>query len=61
MKKPEPFAAYVALCERKQVSARLTELRLQPASPWRNREMDDLQIFLAEVDTMVARHRAPLR
>jgi hypothetical protein len=57
MTKPEPFAAYVALCERKLVTARLKELRLQPESSWRNREMGDLHDFLAEVDHMVAHHR----
>jgi hypothetical protein len=58
MKKFEPFAAYVALCERKLVTARLKELRLQPETSWRNREMDDLHDFLSEVDHMVAHHRA---
>jgi hypothetical protein len=58
MNKPEPFAAYVALCERRLVLARMAELRQQPSSSWRNREITDLGVFLAEVDSMVAQHRA---
>jgi hypothetical protein len=54
----EPFAAYVALCERKLVADRMEELRSQPESSWREREMGDLRDFLAEVDSMVSHHRA---
>ncbi len=54
----EPFAAYVSLCEHKLVADRMKGLRSEPESSWRKREMGDLRSFLAEVDSMVAHHRA---
>ena len=52
------FAAYVAQCERRQVRLRLDELKRQKASSWRDREISDLEIYLVEVDVMIARHQS---
>jgi hypothetical protein len=52
----DAFAAYVAQCERKLVRVRLVELKLEKASSWRDREIRDLEIYLLEVDGMIARH-----
>ena len=54
----ESFAAYVALCERRSVVARLTELGGERKTSWRDREMGDLQRHLLEVAGMMGRHRA---
>lgn len=57
--KNDAFAAYVAQCERKLVRVRLRELKLEKASSWRDREIRDLEIYLLEVDGMIARHQGP--
>ena len=57
----DAFAAYVARCEREQVRLRLGELRREKASSWRDREIRDLEIYLLEVDDMIARHQGPGR
>ena len=54
----DAFAAYVAQCERRQVRLRLDELKRQKASSWRDREISDLEIYLVEVDVMIARHQS---
>jgi hypothetical protein len=59
--KNDAFAAYVAQCERKLVRVRLGELQLEKASSWRDREIRDLEIYLLEVDDMIARHQGPRR
>jgi hypothetical protein len=59
----ECFAASVALRERRSIKDRLAELGREGKSPWRDREIADLQRDLLEVDAMIGRHReaAPLR
>jgi hypothetical protein len=57
----ECFAAYVALCERKGITDRLSELGKERKSSWRDHEINDLQRHLLEVDEMVGRHRAAAR
>ena len=57
----ESFAAYVALCERRSVVARLSELGRERRTSWRDREIGDLTLFLREVDGMIARHRETAR
>ncbi len=57
----EPFAAYLALTERKSIDARLAELSLEEKTSWREREIDSLRRDLAEVDAMVVRHREAAR
>lgn len=57
----DSFATHVALRERKSIVSRMRELDREKESSWRDREIGDLQRYLAEVDIAIGVHRETAR
>ena len=56
----ESWSVHIALCERKRVDARLTELLRAQKTAWHGREISELRRDLVEIDGVIARARSRL-